>query len=32
MSFEGMKRKTDVRSYIVEIAELERTGRELRAV
>jgi deoxyribodipyrimidine photo-lyase len=28
MSLEGMKRKTDTRAYIEEIAELERTGKD----
>lgn len=30
MSLEGMKRKTDTRAYIDEIAELARTGRDTR--
>jgi len=28
MSFDGMKRKTDVDAYIKEIAFLERTGKD----
>lgn len=28
MSFDGMKRKTDINAYIEEIAELERTGQD----
>lgn len=30
MSLEGMKRKTNTRAYIEEIAEMERTGRDAR--
>lgn len=32
MSFEGMKRKTNIRAYMEEIAELERTGADPLAV
>jgi deoxyribodipyrimidine photo-lyase len=32
MSFEGMKRKTNTRAYIEEIAEVERTGRDTAKV
>ncbi len=28
LSFEGMKRKTDINAYMTEIAELERTGKD----
>ena len=32
MSREGMRRKTDVNAYIQEIAEMERTGRDVHAI
>lgn len=32
MSREGMRRKTDVNAYMAEIAELERTGRDVHAL
>ena len=28
MSYDGMKRKTDIGAYIKEIADLERTGKD----